>query len=698
MVTDMKKLLVPFLIICISLKSLAQDKPLCGADELRISTLKANPAIAQAVIRNEEILETFTQQFVNNYQSERVSAPSYIIPVVFHVIHNYGTENISDAQIHDGLTILNKTFRKQLADTGSIVAAFKPIHADCEIEFRLATKDPAGNCTPGINRIASPLTTIGDHSVKSLIQWPPDKYLNVYIVANAAGLAGHCVWPADADTIPQWDGIVISHNYVGSIGTSSYTQSVAFAHECGHYLNLHHIWGGNNVPGFYYLPVGQPSNCGSSDLVADTPPTIGWQTCNLSAASCGNPVDNVQNTMDYSYCNRMFTQGQKARMQACLNSSIAGRDNLWSAANLAATGTDVPAPFCDAAFSSNKKVVCQSSANTITFSNTSYHGPFVTTSWSFPGGSPSSSMSAEPTITYSTPGKYDVTLTVTDSTSTKTITATDYVTVLPSAGSAPPFSESFESTTDLDGLTWFSTTYDTINEWEITSDAAATGLRSVRLNNQDSITGNKDELYGPALNLAGASPTSISFKYAYARKNISDDDKLILHISNNCNTSWLQRLVVEDAVLETAAPQAGNFIPAPTEWKSASVTIPGSYLTAGFRFRFTFMGYGGNNIYLDDINVDLTSAVSDILSYDQVLVSPNPANDLISISFESLQALPLRITLTDMLGRTIAAENFSASAGENKTDLPVDHVSPGIYQLHLTGADILISKKIVVTR
>ena len=183
----------------------------CGADEMRINTLKQNPEIAKAVIKREAQLENFTQTFVQNFQANKqaqkttTTSATYIIPIVFHVIHNYGSENISEAQLKDGIDMLNKTFRKQRADTASIVSAFKGIHADCDIEFRLAQKDPNGNCHSGINRIASSLTNLGQHDVKNLIHWPPTKYLNVYVVANIPNLAGHCVLPADADTIPLWD-------------------------------------------------------------------------------------------------------------------------------------------------------------------------------------------------------------------------------------------------------------------------------------------------------------------------------------------------------------------------------------------------------------------------------------------------------------------------------------------------------------
>ena len=55
-------------------------------------------------------------------------------------------------------------------------------------------------------------------------------------------------------------------------------------------------------------------------MVDDTPLTIGWSSCNLGGTSCGS-LDNVQNYMDYAYCALMFTEGQKTRMHACLNSS-----------------------------------------------------------------------------------------------------------------------------------------------------------------------------------------------------------------------------------------------------------------------------------------------------------------------------------------------------------------------------------------
>ncbi len=700
----MKKNLLIFLFSLLTTLISAQEYLHCGADEMRIATLKANPKIAQAVIKRDSILEVFTKQYVDDFYQNRSTPPTYIIPVVVHVIHNYGSENISDAQIKDGIDILNKTFRKQLADTASIVAVFKPLHADCGIEFRLAQLDPNGNCTSGITRTASSLTYTGDHAVKALIHWPPDKYLNIYIVQNAAGLAGHCVWPADADSIPAWDGIVLTSTYMGSIGTSNYTQSVALAHECGHYLNLQHIWGGNNVPNFYYYPCADTAkDCAIDDLVADTPPTIGWLTCNLSGHSCGNTVDNVQNTMDYSYCNRMFTYGQKARMLACLNDTIAHRNNLWQTANLIATGVyNTPGPLCSADFTSSKTVVCQTAgSNQILFTNTSYNGTFTTVQWSFPGGTPASSTAVSPSIIYSTPGVYPVTLKVLNGTDSASITKTNLISVLPNSGAAYPFTEGYESTASLNGPDWFANSFDTINHWQLTSAAACSGSRSVMLDNFSNTMNTKDELISPIINLSGAGTMSFRFKYAFARKDSANADQLQVYITKDCNSTWIQRLSLVGAALETSPLQSTPFAPTlASQWQQGTVSIPATYLTSGFRFKFVFTSNGGNNIYLDDINIDLASGITDLNELiSELNLYPNPASDEVKLSFINNSVKPLSISILNILGETVADYGkVTYLQGENSVLLDTKSLKNGVYIVRIADEKNGISKRMIVNK
>ena len=85
-------------------------------------------------------------------------------------------------------------------------------------------------------------------------------------------------------------------------------------HEIGHWLNLFHIWGDDGT------------GCSGSDEVADTPnqggPNTGVPTFPHVTCSNGPNGDLFMNYMDYTDDRGMvmFTDGQVARMEACLDS------------------------------------------------------------------------------------------------------------------------------------------------------------------------------------------------------------------------------------------------------------------------------------------------------------------------------------------------------------------------------------------
>jgi PKD repeat protein len=682
--TEMRTILATAIIIQSVVTATAQELQKCGADELRISTLREMPKVAEAVATREAELERFTTEW--RFEGEnREDDEVYLIPVVFHVIHQHGTENISDAQLLDGIRICNETLRKTYPDTADIIEAFKPLHADCGIELRLATKDPYGNCHSGINRIASQLSATGDHAVKSLIHWDPTQYLNVYVTSSAAGLAGHAVWPSDADTIPEWDGIVMTHSYVGTFGTSNQTRSVVFAHEVGHYLNLHHIWGGNNVPGFFYLPVNQAVNCEHDDLVEDTPNTIGNPNCNLAATSCGS-LDNVQNAMDYSYCNIMFTHGQSERMRACLNSPIAGRNNLWTEANLIATGVlPEPVPFCGADFMADRTIVCPNTDNDVQFMASVFHGETDSLRWIFGGGNPTTSASAAPTVTYSTPGQYDVTLRAYRNGQMVEESRSAFITVISDQGQDFPFEESFEGMTDVNNGIWAANGPDGLNRWQVTDISASDGIKSIVIDQWEDGLFTRDELYGPPIDLSAVSEMKVSFKYAFAgQQTATGADRLLFQVSRNCESNWSPRLSLSGSQLQTAGPQQQAFIPTAEDWVQQVVTIPSSFLVDGFRFRLVYSTGGNSRFFLDDINVDINASIAQDELLLQMRLYPNPTEGVLSIELPVSTATEAHITVTDLMGRTVMKfPDHTLTPDSFLIQLDVNQLKSGMYVLRL---------------
>ncbi|MFN4235322.1 MAG: M43 family zinc metalloprotease [Bacteroidia bacterium] len=662
----------------------------CGTDEMHQNIFKKYPELNDKIIANHKFLNEFTHNYIRQKNNKSMV---YKIPVVFHVIHNYGAENITNAQIYDAIRVANRNLRKQNPDTIDIVPFFKPRAADCEIELVLAQKDPNGNCHSGINRIASTLTYVGDHQVKNLIHWDPSKYLNIYVCAEAAGLAGHALLPSTADTLPQWDGIVIQHSYLGSIGTSTPFKSVVLTHELGHYFNLQHIWGGNNVPGFYYLPVAQQANCNYDDDVLDTPNTIGWQTCNLNGTTCDDTLDNVQNFMDYAYCARMLTYGQRDRMHACLNSPIANRNNLWTASNLAATGTDGNNNFCAADFIADKQIIC--AGQQVKFSDVSYHG-IQSRTWTFSGGTPSTSTDSTVTVTYSTPGTYAVTLQVSDGNTTLTKTDTNYITVLPNTGTAIPFAENFENFTDLISNNWF-----TINPYndagfELNNSYAFSGTKSVWLNNYSIIEkGRKDELISPVYNFSNVTNLQISFRYAYARKDSTSTDKLNVFVSTNCGSTWSIKKTINVNNLTTAPNQTTPFFPNnSSQWKTDFITnLTGIQPNTPFRLRFVFESGGGNNFYLDDINIGYNlNTIQDNELNHKIQLFPNPANNVVTLILSGEENPENEITIFDLNGKIV----FNTKLNTNTINIDISNIENGVYFIQSRGNSGVWTEKLII--
>ena len=630
-----------------------------------------DPALIAAMDAARSELGTWTEGFSEGSRS------TYTVPVVFHIIHQYGSENISDDQVFDAMRVLNEDFNKQNADWDNVQAEFLPLVANIDIEFKLARKDPNGNCTKGITRTVSALTDVGDQSMKNLIQWPRNKYLNVWVCAYADGAAGYTLTPGSAAVFAAADGIVMQHTYVGAIGTGSVSRSRALTHEVGHWINLEHTWGGTNTPGV-------ASNCGTDDGVSDTPNTVGWTICSLNGATCGSPKDNVENFMEYSYCSKMFTNGQRTRMIAALNSTTAQRNQLITTSNLTATGVNLPEALCAVAFSADQRVVCQGA--TVTFTDDSYNAVSSRT-WSFDGGSPASANGETATVTYSAPGQYGVSLTASDGSTTLTSNQTAYITVLPVPGAQPPVQEGFEGISAFNVPEWFIDNPNADNTWTVTTAAAYTGSKSARILNTATMDGRVDELMSRTIDMSGASQISVSFRYAYARRAASNDDALRFWTSSNCGDTWTLRKILRGSNnLPTAPNTTASFVPnGPSQWAYTEITtISSSSHVPNFRFKFEFESDGGNNVYIDDININGQPVGLEELIAEgaELLVMPNPADGAATALVNLRTAGALTLDVIDMTGRIAVTRNMGQrNAGPHRVELPIADLQAGAYFL-----------------
>jgi PKD repeat protein len=419
--------------------------------------------------------------------------------------------------------------------------------------------------------------------------------------------------------------------------------------------------------------VGQQANCDVGDEVDDTPATIGWSVCNLNATSCDGQTDNVQNFMDYAYCARMFTAGQKERVHAALNSPVAERNNLWQAQNLADAGLLSPGGLCKADFRGRRNWCVDED---VELEDASYHD---ITDWTWNVGLPAAITGQQPVFSYGTAGVRDVTLTVGNSGGSLSASKPRYLRVLENTGLAGPWFEGFEIAGTLEGTGLFA---ECEQEpcYALETGTAATGLRCMRLPN--TTPGLLQAITSPRLDVSGVPFPVLRFKYAFAQRDAGNTDKLVVKISRDCGKTWMVRRTYNPDQLPTVAgTMAGTFNPAPEDWaQTTNIAIPPSFATDNLLVRFEFTSGGGHDLFIDDINLDDQNVIG-IAERERgaVLLAPNPADQVVVIA----TATPMGGTqVVDIQGRTV----HQRSETGDRTSIDTRALAPGTYLVIITLA------------
>lgn len=560
--------------------------------------------------------------------------PILTIPVVFHVIHN-GEDigegaNLPASRLIEQVETLTEDFRRLNEDAADTPTDFLPVAADVGIEFVLARQDPEGMPTDGIVRVlgSKESYSLSDGALLAEIShWPSDEYLNVW-VANIPNYLGFAQYPianlpglnGQQELNSQSDGVFVDYRYTGN-NVLTFTNNEEFqslgrtmTHEVGHWLGLRHIWGDN-------------SSCSIDDYCADTPS----QTDSTSGCPTnGGPVDcgherMYQNYMDYTddVCMNLFTTCQAERMRTVLLNSPRRLTLLESKGGEMPTLVANDLGIRDILSPSNGNC---SASHTPTVEIRNYGSNMINNAnlelWI--------DDNLEQTLQLSSLNlssgqirevQFETIIASQQSLVTFKVSSVNETTdgnpdndclwqssVFPEASSIP-IVEGFTQ-----GLANWSTRNSSLNmsSWEV---GTATNFDSDP-DNQAAILlsasavpemGTLDYLISPVFDLTGVVTVDLSFRYAYSDMNDHLSDGLFIMVSTDCGATFpLNQIIFErwSPYLGTTSDNIENFSPEGSgDWRQEFINFGQFANEPNVVIAFAALNGGGNNLYIDDIEI-----------------------------------------------------------------------------------------------
>ena len=217
------------------------------------------------------------------------------------------------------------------------------------------------------------------------------------------------------------------------------------------------------------------------------------------------------------------------------------------------------------------------------------------------------------------------------------------------------------------------------------------------------VIGDMDELFITPMNLSGTAAPVLSFDYAYAQRDANSNDKLEVMVSNNCGSSWTNVYSSSGYTLATALPMPMAYLPDVndiSQWQTVTINLTG-YNSASVLVKFVVTNDNGNNLYIDNVNLNQTQPVGLIKETklsNQVSIFPNPTSGNATLKVFSLTSGKSKLILINTMGQIVSSKTIDLFSGNNNILIDTKEFSNGIYSVVLETATETVVKKISISK
>ena len=285
-------------------------------------------------------------------------------------------------------------------------------------------------------------------------------------------------------------------------------------------------------------------------------------------------------------------------------------------------------------------------------------------------------VNGSPLITLNNPGVYDVKLEIQNSYGQSTKQYSKLITVRPNGGISysPFFSATMEK--PIPNEIWARMDNGDNIKWERTSQASKQGLYSYYLENFNIPAGvDGDALVAGPIKLNNPNTLQLKFNHAFARKQSNNSDKLKIYTSTDCGKNWILRKVLPTFQLGISNLYPNSiYVPSSNDWMETTINLNSLISENSLMIKIEMFSGGGNNVYIDNLNLSYSINKTELLPKRVVQVYPSPSNNNAIIKTNS----PGKILILNAIGEIIYSY-------DSKTEpIIIDELSNGLHYVIFT--------------
>ncbi|HEU4718694.1 MAG TPA: T9SS type A sorting domain-containing protein [Bacteroidia bacterium] len=268
----------------------------------------------------------------------------------------------------------------------------------------------------------------------------------------------------------------------------------------------------------------------------------------------------------------------------------------------------------------------------------------------------------------------------------------------PPSTTAPPVSEGFVSST-FPPANW--TMENSSGLWSRNTTYGGYGLSSQSaMADFYYISSGTDMIVTQYVDFTNAvAPITLWFDVAYAQYDVAYNDSLIVDLYSDCPGIGERVYARSGSALATAPMTQTVFAPLSNQWRTDTIHLDSLAGRGPMEIRFIAKSGYGNELYLDNINLNGNAlGIYSQSEQDGLDVYPNPANGTMNVVISAAQEGSTAISIYDLTGNAVYVSSQRTASGENTIPVDVSGLAQGVYLLRVETDGKTTSRLISVSR